>query len=159
MSCTPSEPPEYILIHFPGLPCSTNSAWRTFGGRWVLSDEYKAHKDVVAWTVQSQCRRLPNGLVLPWPFCRVTIRLFPPNWRDIDVDNRSKTFFDALTDCGFWTDDKCVTEMTVQKCRPVKGGMTVAEFTEAPDRFLWTLERFYGFKLDYLPEKKTRKKK
>ncbi len=151
----PSEPSR-IRIHFSGLPCSTNRAWRTFGSRWVLSDAYERTKRDVAAAVLVQCRRLPGGLVLPWPFCRVTIHLFPPNWREIDVDNRSKTLFDALTDCDFWPDDKCVTEMTVQKCRPVRGGLTIVDFTRSPDRAEWL--GFPPVTLDFLPPRKTPKK-
>lgn len=116
---------DQIILRLPFLPTSTNRAWRTFRGKWVLSQEYAKFKKRVAAEV---LRLPPDQQRITWPFCRVTVYLFPATTRKIDVDNRNKTLFDALTFCRFWPDDDCVTATHNIRCRPVKGGATVVFF-------------------------------
>ena len=90
---------ERLTLELPGLPTSANAIWRSCvaaRGRKVYSyrsEEYRA------WLRRVEAEILARGVRIPddWPFVGVELILTPPNRRDVDVDNRFKALFDALT--------------------------------------------------------------
>ena len=52
----------------------------------------------------------------------VSVVLNPPTMRRYDVDNFTKSLFDALTHAGFWLDDEQVQKLTITKGEKIKGG-------------------------------------
>jgi crossover junction endodeoxyribonuclease RusA len=102
---------EFILP----FPVSANAVWRGAGRYVYLSGRSKKFRTEVLEHMAS------IGLYrefLDEPLI-VTLVLNPPSKREYDVDNFFKSTFDALTYCGFWTDDKLVIE-----CRAIKGQVT-----------------------------------
>lgn len=85
------------------MPTSTNRIWRSSRGRVFLSDEYKTFKtDVYVALLAQRVKKCP------WDKVSVTVSLYPKTKQKIDVDNRFKSLFDALTAAGFWSDDSIV---------------------------------------------------
>ena len=52
----------------------------------------------------------------------VVMTLNPPTLAKYDIDNRTKSVFDALSESGFWVDDEQVDRLTISKGEKVKGG-------------------------------------
>ena len=117
-------------LTFPGLPLSTNRAWRAGVGRignrarYYKSALYIDYCDSIAAFVARSRVKIPND----WKFVGVELILSPPTRRDVDVDNRFKSLFDALTNCGFWSDDKIVADVRASLTEPIKGGRTIVIF-------------------------------
>ena len=104
-------------INLP-FPPSVN-AWKTpFRNRMILSKRGREYRAAVA----AELVRLGlHGEGLDGDLA-VSITLNPPSLRRYDVDNFTKSLFDALTAAGFWLDDSQVQSMTVEKGVKVKGG-------------------------------------
>ena len=100
------------------FPPSVN-AWKTpFRNRMILSKRGREYRTAVA----AELVRLGlHGEGLDGDLA-VSITLNPPSLRRYDVDNFTKSLFDALTTSGFWLDDSQVQRMTVQKGFKVVGG-------------------------------------
>ena len=100
------------------FPPSVN-AWKTpFRNRMILSKRGREYRTAVA----AELVRLGlHGEGLDGELA-VSVTLHPPSLRRYDVDNFTKSLFDALTAAGFWLDDSQVQSMTVEKGVKVKGG-------------------------------------
>lgn len=100
------------------FPPSVN-AWKTpFRNRMILSKRGREYRAAVA----AELVRLGlHGEGLDGELA-VSVTLHPPSLRRYDVDNFTKSLFDALTTSGFWLDDSQVQRMTVQKGVKVVGG-------------------------------------
>ena len=117
-----------IILSWDGVPVSTNKVWRNYGGAGHVSQEVRKYRQKVA-------AEMFGGDPCPWPWVNVRVELWPKTAGKFDTDNRTKSLFDALTKCGFWADDECVTEFTVIRRPPRKGGFTRIEITDAGDRY------------------------
>jgi len=128
---------ERLTLELPGLPTSANAIWRSCvaaRGRKVYSyrsEEYRA------WLRRVEAEILARGVRIPddWPFVGVELILTPPNRRDVDVDNRFKALFDALTAARFWRDDSLVADVRASLTEPVKGGRTLVHFERRETKY------------------------
>lgn len=114
---------EYILPWPPSL----NRAWRTVGGRVLLSAAGRSFALKVA-------NALPHGAVEPLTArLAVTYVLHAPmkfgekRW---DVANREKVLSDALTKARVWLDDSQIDEMHILRGVPLPDGRVVVRITE-----------------------------
>ena len=105
------------------FPPSVNS-WKTpFRNRMILSKRGREYRTAVA----AELVQLGlHGEGLDGDLA-VSITLNPPSLRRYDVDNFTKSLFDALTAAGFWLDDSQVSRMTVEKGEKVAGGKLVVK--------------------------------
>ena len=112
------------------VPPSANRIWLQNRrlGRVYLSPQYRTFKSLVK--IQCAQTRIPQD----WRYCAVSITVHPRSRRG-DVDNRIKAVLDALTDAGFWMDDKVVAEVTARFGRPDKDGCTLIEITERSEKY------------------------
>lgn len=117
-----------IILSWDGVPVSTNKVWRNYGGAGHVSPEVRKYRRKVA-------AEMFGGEPCPWEWVGVRVELWPPDRRKFDTDNRTKSLFDALTHCGFWRDDECVTEFTVVRHEPKKGGLTKIEIYDAGEKY------------------------
>ena len=109
-------------INLP-FPPSVN-AWKTpFRNRMILSKRGREYRKEVA----DKLRLLGLDGEMLASNLSVSITLNPPSLRRYDVDNFTKSLFDALTTAGFWLDDSQVQSMTVEKGEKVKGGSAVVK--------------------------------
>jgi crossover junction endodeoxyribonuclease RusA len=100
------------------FPPSVN-AWKTpFRNRMILTKRGRGYRK----EVDAELRRLGLRGELVDGNLSVSITLNPPSLRRYDVDNFTKSLFDALTTSGFWIDDSQVQRMTVHKGVKVAGG-------------------------------------
>lgn len=107
-------------------PPSANHAWRSFGGRVLVSEQYRSYKKAVGEAV------LVNRVKRHWTLDRlaVGVRLFPPNRVSIDIDNRMKTAIDSLVGAGVIADDKYIDILLVQRAEIVAGGVILVRIEE-----------------------------
>ena len=92
-------------------PPSVN-VWKTpFKNRMILSKRGRDYRVSVA---ESMRLLGLDGEMLTGRLT-VSLKLYPPTLRRFDVDNFTKSLFDALTSCGFWEDDEQVYRLTVEK--------------------------------------------
>ena len=100
------------------FPPSVN-AWKTpFRNRMILTKRGREYRK----EVDAELRRLGlHGEGVDGNLS-VSITLNPPSLRRYDVDNFTKSLFDALTTSGFWLDDSQVQRVAVQKGVKVPGG-------------------------------------
>lgn len=80
-------------IYIPWPP-STNSLWRAYKGRNILSARYRAWMDDAGKEIMSQRPHKFSGPV------GLHIELSPPTKRAFDIDNRSKAVCDILVHLG-----------------------------------------------------------
>lgn len=57
----------------------------------------------------------------------VSVTLNPPTLRRYDIDNFTKSLFDAMTHAKFWLDDEQVQKLTVSKGEKIKGGSVIVK--------------------------------
>lgn len=105
-------------------PPSINHYWkRSANGRLHISASGEDFRQQVVGAVWSRVARhtLP---VFP-PGTRVSVRMdcAPPDRRVRDLDNLTKSTFDALTHAGLWADDQQVDALTLDRRREAIGGM------------------------------------
>lgn len=92
-------------------PPSVN-AWKTpFKGRMILTKRGREYRKAVAEAMDGlklSQERLEGDL-------SVSLVLNPPTLRRYDIDNFTKSLFDALTHCEFWGDDEQVVRLLIEK--------------------------------------------
>lgn len=99
-------------------PPSVND-WKTpFKNRMILTAKGRAYRAAV----DRELTRIGLHSEMIDSDLAVSIELHPPSLRKYDVDNFTKSLFDALTSAKFWLDDSQVQKMTVQKVEKIKGG-------------------------------------
>lgn len=105
------------------FPPSVN-AWKSpFKGRMILTRRGRDYRAKVIEVMQSL------GLSGEMLSGRLEVRLTlnPPTARKYDVDNFSKSLFDALTKCEFWEDDELVDRLVIVKGEKQPPGNVVVE--------------------------------
>ncbi len=107
------------------FPPSVNSTWRAFKGRTILSKRGREYRNAAIDALIEQ------GLAGEHVVGRlsVTVRLYPPTTAKRDIDNFTKSLFDALTHGGFWLDDEQVDRLIIERCDKVKGGAVTVSAT------------------------------
>lgn len=114
------------VIKLPWAP-SVNAIWRNRAKHVYISKRYKEFLEASKCAYWSQKVAPIDGSEELY----VSISLYPPSRRSYDVDNRAKAILDALTNVGFWPDDKIVKKLTIEKKKPISKGAVVVEV----DRF------------------------
>ena len=123
-----------MKIHLPLWPPTTNTIYRNVHGKTMLGARarkfYRDGLTMLVYRIPSQQRA---ALPLPGPF-HVVVRLYPPDRRKFDVDNRLKALLDLLTKAGIWGDDSEVDKITVSRETIRKGGEVEVEIWEQPEK-------------------------
>ena len=106
------------------FPVSTNTFYRNFNGRMVISKRGRDFKSVVEMLIQSE--RGEHGVPLfGKELVSLNMVLNPPDKRRRDIDNFSgKSILDSLIG-GLYEDDCQVKKLTVEFGEVVKGGQLV----------------------------------
>jgi crossover junction endodeoxyribonuclease RusA len=82
------------------LPPSTNTYWRNFRGRTILSKAARDYKQTVKdYVLLNKIPYFGDARL------QAIITIFPRDRRRSDLDNRIKAGFDALQDAGVFDDD------------------------------------------------------
>ena len=107
--------PDPIRITLPWPP-SVNSMWRAVPrGKCcanILSAKGREYRERALLEIASQGEtlRMLTGRL------RVTLDLFPPTRRRMDVDNYSKASLDVLTHAKVWADDEQIDDLHILRC-------------------------------------------
>ena len=118
-----------VTLELP-FPPTANTYYRTVRMgklcRVILSNRGRKYKEEVARELtiiqndnQTRYDELP---FLPTDRLAVDIRLFAPNRRKYDIDNRIKPLLDALAYAVVYPDDEAIDEITVHRHEIIKGG-------------------------------------
>lgn len=107
-------------------PPTTNRCWRYVNGMTLLSREARRYRKTVRDLLLS--RKTKTYL------CRLSlyIKLYPPNKRKFDIDNRAKILIDSLQDARVFADDNQIDLLTLERGEPVKGGFVTVLIKELP---------------------------
>lgn len=92
-------------------PPSVNVWTRVFKGRKILTKRGREYRKSVAEAMES-LKLSQESIQEP---LAVSLVLNPPTLRKYDIDNFTKSLFDALTHCGFWGDDEQVIRLLIEK--------------------------------------------
>jgi crossover junction endodeoxyribonuclease RusA len=60
----------------------------------------------------------------------VDVIVHPPDRRRRDVDNCLKSLLDALQHGGAYQDDSQIVRLSIEKRKPIKGGLTIVQIQE-----------------------------
>lgn len=99
-------------------PPSTNTYWRHYRGRTLLSRQGRAFRTTVCSILAAQGVTPLDGPLV------VQIAIHPPDRRRRDIDNVLKSLLDALQHGGAYKDDAQIVRLTIEKFQPVAGGTT-----------------------------------
>jgi len=114
-----------ITLELP-FPPSTNTVWRQFQGRTILSKRGRTFRREVVEMVGHQYDDAPLRGRLS-----VRVELYPPDKRKRDIDNYGgKALLDAITHAQVWVDDELIDRLTIQRCENVSGGRCVVHIAE-----------------------------
>lgn len=103
------------------FPPSVN-AWKTpIKNRMILSRRGRDYRKLVD---EELIKLGLKGENIQQPLS-VSLVLNPPTLRKYDVDNFTKSLFDALTTSNFWGDDVQVQRLVVEKGEKTKGGNVI----------------------------------
>jgi crossover junction endodeoxyribonuclease RusA len=107
-------------------PPSTNTYWRMFQNRMIISAKGREYRKAVADQVliQRGAKHLAGKM-------KVTIGAYRPDERKRDLDNLLKSTLDALSHAGVYEDDSLIVDLRVYWERE-KAGMlkiTIEELT------------------------------
>lgn len=94
---------------FLPFPPSVNTYYSVYRGRKRLSKKGRQYKDECLSVIHELGF---NGLKLDYRF-GVTITLNPPCNRRRDLDNFTKAPLDAITNSGFWVDDRLIDDLRI----------------------------------------------
>ena len=98
------------------FPNSANTHWKHARGRTYLSPAGVAFRGMVMHYAHGKELKAPDGRLL------IDIKLYPPNKRIIDIDNRIKPLLDALTHANIIIDDSLIDKLIIERMDIIKGG-------------------------------------
>ncbi|HHR6399554.1 TPA: RusA family crossover junction endodeoxyribonuclease [Providencia alcalifaciens] len=101
------------------FPPSVNTYWRHVGKKTLISEKGRKFRANAIAAVYEQLRKRPKAIT---EHVSVTVKMYPPSKRRMDIDNYLKAPFDALTHAGIWSDDVQVRRAVIEWCEVVKGG-------------------------------------
>ncbi|WP_272527606.1 MULTISPECIES: RusA family crossover junction endodeoxyribonuclease [unclassified Providencia] len=101
------------------FPPSVNACWRNINGKTLISAKGRAFRANATAAIYEQLRKRPKAIT---KHVSVTVRMYPPSKRRMDIDNYLKAPFDALTHAGVWSDDVQVRRAVIEWHEVVKGG-------------------------------------
>ena len=112
-----------VKYHLP-YPPSVNNYWRHVGARTLISRGGRAFRAAVCAVLASQG---VTTLVGPLVF---DVIVHPPDRRRRDVDNCLKSLLDALQHGGAYQDDSQIVRLSIEKRKPIEGGLTIVQIQE-----------------------------
>ena len=115
-----------LEIELP-YPPSANRLYRRVGPRTLISREGRAFRERVCSILAGSGLEPLTGPI------EMSLVLYPPDRRRRDADNSLKAVCDALEKAGAYEDDSQIVKLTVEKRRPVKGGLAVARIWEGSE--------------------------
>ena len=97
----------YHELYLP-FPPTVNNYYKKAqsGGRYISEKGRKFRNDVV----EAIADQIGNSVPIDYHVL-VEVVLFPPDKRGRDMDNYNKALLDAITESGFWMDDKLVDQL------------------------------------------------
>jgi crossover junction endodeoxyribonuclease RusA len=112
-------------FEFVGLPPSVNGLYRVFRGRTIVSKKCREYKRYI----KGEIKRLELQNEQSTERLFVSIKLYAPNLRKYDVDNRVKVLMDALQASGLIVDDEQLDTLLVDRwgLGIAKGGKTIVK--------------------------------
>lgn len=139
-------------------PVSVNAAWRAISnGRYAdvkISKAGRAYRKAVLAEVADTIGKLHEPLFQS--YIGVAVYYFPPDNRIRDIDNHSKTPFDALTKANVWADDSLVKQRQEYWCETVtlkkfpeigRKGMAVVRIWDLPEWEPMEIQEVLDFKV------------
>jgi len=123
------------------FPPTVNTYYRSIrmgqSCRVILSKRGRLYKDEVAALISNiqddKESRLDSMPFLESDRLSINIKLYAPNKRKYDIDNRIKALLDALAFAGVFPDDEAVDEITVTRQEIIKGGKVIVEIEVIKD--------------------------
>jgi len=101
-----------MIAFWSGHAVSANRRLEPGGGRWHASEEYRAFKDSMAWTLRGHAERFLGP---------VSVRLFVVLGAQMDTDAIVKPCLDALELAGIVENDNQVRHISVYRENRGKG--------------------------------------
>jgi len=120
-----------ITIKLP-YPPSANKVWRTGRGVTFLSKEATAFRKEVALVILGLSLQERSEM----PFCdalTVSIRVYPPDKRQRDIDNLLKPTLDALEHAGVYVNDNLIECLTIKRLDVAKPGFIEVDIFPTQD--------------------------
>jgi crossover junction endodeoxyribonuclease RusA len=105
-------------------PPSVNHYWRHVGRRTLISREGRRYRERVCGLLLSRCEPPMRGRL------QVSIVVFQPNRRAIDLDNRLKGLLDSLEHAGVYENDSQIDRLVIERGAVVPGGKVVVRIEE-----------------------------
>jgi len=98
-------------------PPSTNTYWRTYRGRMIISKKGREYREAVVDQValQNAAKHYTGRLI-------VEIEAWRPDRRRRDLDNLFKAPLDAMTHAKVWDDDSSIIDLRIYWAEHI-GGM------------------------------------
>jgi len=129
-----------VILELP-FPPTANTYYRTVRMgklcRVILSNRARVYKEEVARevsTIQNNNETRFDCLpFLPSDRISIDIKLYAPNRRKYDIDNRIKPLLDALAFAVVFPDDEAVDKIIVTRQEIVKGGKVIVELQKIKD--------------------------
>ncbi len=113
-----------VQVYELPFPPSLNHYYRRVGPRTLISREGRAYRERVCSILAASGIRTFTGPI------EVKVELYPPDRRRRDVDNSLKAVCDSLEKAGAYEDDSQIVKLTVEKRRPVEGGLAIVRIAE-----------------------------
>lgn len=115
-----------VILRLP-FPPSTNTYWRKYNNRVVLSQKGRDFKQSVLEVFEDSGNHQFGADVR----LQVNVWLYPPDKRKRDIDNfGGKSLLDALVHAGVMQDDSQVDTLDIQRMRIEKPGLCIVEIKE-----------------------------
>jgi len=111
-------------------PPSVNVWTRVFKGRKILTKRGREYRKAVAQAMEA-LKLTQESIQEP---LSVSLVLNPPSLRRYDIDNFTKSLFDALTHCGFWSDDEQVVRLLIEKGEKTPPGNVLVKVNRITNR-------------------------
>ena len=112
-----------IILELPWA-LSTNTMYRAYGNRTILSKKGREYKKVIISEVHRQLGGIPEPIL---DRLHVHATFYPPDKRKRDLDNHWKSLLDSLTQAHVWEDDSQIDVLNATRGEVLKPGKVIIE--------------------------------